>query len=101
MNTIKRRRPGLYDSGNYTLAIGSDWRHDGSHRPFVIEIIRRVYTPGAGAPKGDGTHYDALTYKRYRAVVPTLRFATAFRIGGIAMITYRWQQRLLNKLATT
>ncbi len=99
MNTIKRRRAGLYDSGNFTLAIGSDWLHDGSHRPFVIELIRRIYTPGAGAPKGDGTYYDALTYKRYKVTLPLLPFRFAFRMGKIGMAYYRAQNKIALRLA--
>jgi len=99
MNTITRRSPGLYDSGNWTLAIARDWRCDGSHRPYKIELIHRVYTPGAGAQMLDGTFHDGLSFRKRTLTVPLLRFATAFRHRWL-MPLYRLQQKAAYALAS-
>jgi hypothetical protein len=99
-----RRTPGvggLFDNGDWTLAIGGSHYSNGSHEPYTIELIHRVYTPGAGAPKADGTRHDSMHVERRTFTVPAISWARAYtlrRFGALRL--YRLQERALRWLYT-
>lgn len=99
--TLTRRSPGLYDRGAWTVSLGSDWLHDGPHRPFRVRLSHRVTIPGGGAPRGDGTCHDGRRVDAYTVLVPALPFRWAFRLRRLGMMAvYGKQQRFLYWLAT-
>lgn len=68
----------IWDLGDWTIVVGSDWRHDGPHRDFKIELIHRIRKP-----RKDMTNWSEgceffIEYKRRSLTIPTVKFKTAY-----------------------
>lgn len=76
---------GVYDHGDWTVALGGSHFADGPHRPYTVTLHHRVHGPRGG-----------LAIRSRSLTVPTLRFSLAFRLRRLgALHLYRWQERLL------
>ena len=82
--TWTKRSRGLYDNGDWTISVGSDYFCDGSHNPFRVNVFHRI----TGKP-----------IKKYTVTVPLVRFRTAFRLRRLGLLNlYRWQSNAIYRL---
>lgn len=101
MSKWTKRSRGLYDNGDWTISVGSEYFADGDHNPFRVVLIHRVTVPGGGAPKPGGGRHDGRVVKRYSATIPTIKFRTAFRFRKVGLLSiYRWQGNTISRLFT-
>jgi hypothetical protein len=85
----------LWDLGDWTIVMGSDWRHDGSHRDFKVDLIHRIHKR-----REDMTNWSKgcefyTEYKRRSLTIPTLKFRTAYNHKRWLMWYYTTQQKVL------
>lgn len=85
----------LFDMGDWTLSIGSDWLHSGSHHDFKIILIHRIRRRRESMEGWKGAEPYYIEYKHRHVTIPTLKWKTMYRHRRWMMWYYKFQQKVL------